>query len=68
MICRSSFRNFFFFFFLILIEYIKKHGTIEKIIANLDKTKYQVPDNFPYVEIREYFKNPTATPAEEIDV
>jgi flap endonuclease-1 len=50
------------------LEYIKKHGTIEKIIANLDKTKYQVPDNFPYVEIREYFKKPTATPAEEFDI
>jgi flap endonuclease-1 len=51
-----------------LIDYIKKYGCIEKVIASLDKTKYTVPDNFPYVEIREYFKKPDSIQPEEVEV
>jgi len=50
------------------LEYIKKYGSIEKIVANLDKDKFQIPENFPYQEIREYFKNPEVTPADECDL
>jgi flap endonuclease-1 len=50
------------------LEFIKKYGSIEKIISSLDKDKFQIPENFPYEEIRAYFKNPEVTPPEECDL
>lgn len=50
------------------LESIKKYGSIEKILENLDKEKYQVPNPFPYQEIREYFRNPEVIPPEECDL
>jgi len=50
------------------LEFIKKYKSIEKILENLDKEKYQIPDPFPYQEIREYFKNPEVKPPEECDL
>ena len=34
------------------IELVKKHKCIENIIENLDKTKYIVPEHWPYTEAR----------------
>jgi len=50
------------------LEFIKKYESIEKILENLDKEKYQIPDPFPYQEIRDYFKNPEVKPPEECDL
>jgi len=50
------------------LEFIKKYGSIEKILENLDKDKFQIPDPFPYQEIRDYFKNPEVKPPEECDL
>jgi len=50
------------------LEHIKKYGSIEKVLKNLDKQKYVIPEPFPYEDIRAYFKNPDAKPAEECDV
>ncbi|KAK9823030.1 hypothetical protein WJX81_001004 [Elliptochloris bilobata] len=37
---------------------IQKHGSLEKVLANLDSGKYDVPDPFPYEEARRMFKEP----------
>jgi flap endonuclease-1 len=50
------------------VQLIKEHKSIEKILDSLDKTKYPVPDNWPYKEARELFKNPTVTDPSEISV
>jgi len=50
------------------LELITKHKNIETILKKIDKTKYKVPENFPYQEIREYFKNPTVTKASALQL
>jgi len=50
------------------LEFIRKYGTIEKILKSIDKTRYIVPESFPYEEIRAYFKNPGVTPVEDINL
>jgi flap endonuclease-1 len=50
------------------LEFIKKYHNIETILKHIDKSKYVVPEPFPYEEIREYFKNPEATPSDDIEV
>ena len=35
---------------------IQKHGSMEEILANLDKAKYPVPDPYPYEEARRLFR------------
>jgi len=50
------------------IELVKKHKCIENIIDNLDKTKYIVPEHWPYTEARRLFKEPEVTPAAEIEL
>ncbi|KAN0047971.1 hypothetical protein ACTA71_002360 [Dictyostelium dimigraforme] len=48
------------------IELIQKHKTLEEVIKHLDKTKYPLPEFFPYPEVRELFKNPTVIPADQL--
>lgn len=50
------------------IELVKKHKTIENILANLDKTKYPPPQNWMYTEARRLFKEPDVTPADKVDL
>lgn len=38
------------------LEQIRKHKSIDAVLKNLDKDKYPPPENFPYAQIREYFK------------
>merc|ERR1719160_1284414 len=38
------------------IKQIMQHGSIEKVIENLDPEKSPVPGRFPYKEAREYFQ------------
>lgn len=45
------------------LNLIKKYGSIEEILDNIDKDRYKVPEDFPYLKIREYFLNPEARPA-----
>ncbi|VWU51849.1 flap endonuclease 1 [Hepatocystis sp. ex Piliocolobus tephrosceles] len=47
---------------------IKEHKCIEKIIENIDKNKYQVPNNFRYVEARDSFINPKVLTKEEVKI
>ncbi|KAN0000289.1 hypothetical protein ACTFIZ_000746 [Dictyostelium cf. discoideum] len=48
------------------MELIQKHKTIEEIIKHLDKSKYPLPEFFPYPEVRELFKNPNVIPADQL--
>lgn len=40
------------------VELINKYKSIEEIVKHLDKTKYPVPEDWPYEEVRYLFKNP----------
>lgn len=48
---------------------IKEHGSIDNLVKyiqeNPDKTKYKLPEVWPYDEARELFLNPEVIPAEE---
>ncbi|CAA9986493.1 flap endonuclease 1, putative [Plasmodium knowlesi strain H] len=47
---------------------IKEYNSIEKIIENIDKNKYQIPSNFRFVEARDSFINPKVLSKEEIKI
>lgn len=40
------------------VELMRSHRSIEKILSAIDKSKYTIPDDFPYKQARELFKNP----------
>lgn len=50
---------------------IKEHGSLEKIVEwiekNPEKSKYKVPENWPYKEAKELFMNPEIKKAEDVD-
>lgn len=49
---------------------IKEHGSLDKIVEyitnNPDKTKFKVPENWPYDEARQLFLNPEVTKASDV--
>ena len=52
-------------------ELIVKYGSIENLIAKdkkIAENKYKLPDNFRYVEARDYFKNHRHTEVKETDL
>ncbi|CAJ0644934.1 9994_t:CDS:2 [Entrophospora sp. SA101] len=50
------------------VELIKRYGNLEKIIENLDTKKYPIPEDWPYKEARELFKNPDVKDPNEIEI
>ena len=48
------------------MDQIQKFGTIEKVIENLDKAKYIVPEVFPFDEARKLFVQPDVILAKDI--
>lgn len=53
------------------LNLIREHGSIEKVIKFIEsseKTKYKVPEEWPYKEARELFKNPEVVPGDEVDL
>jgi len=50
------------------LELITKYGSIEKALPHLDKTKYPVPENFPYQSVRPLFQEAEVTDPETIDL
>ena len=38
------------------LELILKHGSLERVLANIDSKKYNIPEPFPYKEARELFR------------
>lgn len=49
-------------------DLMSQYGSIEKVLANLDKTKYPVPDNWNYDDVRGLFKEPQVTPADQVEI
>ena len=47
---------------------IKKHKSIEKILENIDTTKYPPPEDWMYTEARRLFQTPEVTPADELEL
>ncbi|MED6131039.1 Elongation of fatty acids protein 2 [Stylosanthes scabra] len=47
------------------LKLIRQHGSIEKILENLNKERYQIPDDWPYEEARKLFKEPLVVTEEE---
>jgi len=50
------------------LQLIKKHGSIEEMLKDLDKEKYPVPEDWPFAEARELFKNPEVVQTEGLDL
>lgn len=49
-------------------ELITKHRSIEEIIKNIDKKKYEVPENWNFERARELFKQPDITDVDTIEL
>eukprot|EP01024_Parvocaulis_polyphysoides_P033924 TRINITY_DN3005_c0_g4_i1.p1 TRINITY_DN3005_c0_g4~~TRINITY_DN3005_c0_g4_i1.p1 ORF type:complete len:245 (+),score=34.12 TRINITY_DN3005_c0_g4_i1:116-850(+) len=47
------------------LQLIQKHKSIEAILANLDRSKYPVPEPFRFKEAREQFQKPNVANAED---
>ncbi|KAG2626105.1 flap endonuclease 1 [Panicum virgatum] len=43
------------------LKLIRQHGSIESILENLNKDRYQIPEDWPYQEARRLFKEPDVT-------
>ncbi|XP_011092214.1 flap endonuclease 1 isoform X2 [Sesamum indicum] len=41
------------------LKLIRQHGSIEHILENINKQRYQIPDDWPYQEVRLLFKEPS---------
>ncbi|KAJ3416826.1 Elongation of fatty acids protein 2 [Chytridiales sp. JEL 0842] len=50
------------------VTLIREHGSIENILKNLDKEKYPVPEDWPYQQARELFKNPDVHNPDTLDL
>lgn len=50
------------------MDLIKQHRNIETILKNLDKSKYPVPENWPFKEARRLFIEPEVAAPDTIDV
>lgn len=50
------------------MDLIKQHRNIETILANLDKTKYPVPEDWPYKEARRLFIEPEVADPETVEL
>ncbi|KAH9319867.1 hypothetical protein KI387_021636, partial [Taxus chinensis] len=46
------------------LKLVRQHGSLEKIMENLNKERYQIPDSWPYERARSLFKEPLVTPPE----
>lgn len=50
------------------LQLIEKHKNLETILETLDPEKYKIPENFPFVEIRELFKHPEVADPATLDI
>ncbi|VEU21877.1 DEKNAAC102806 [Brettanomyces naardenensis] len=53
------------------LKLIRKYGTLEKVVESIEedpKSKYKVPENWPYKEARELFLHPEVTPGSEVEL
>jgi flap endonuclease-1 len=47
------------------IKYLQEYGSLERVIESLDKTKYIVPDDLDYEQVRSLFLKPDVLSAAE---
>nr|GMD05720.1 flap endonuclease 1 isoform X1 [Ipomoea batatas] len=40
------------------LKLVRQHGSLESILENINKERYQIPDEWPYQEARRLFKEP----------
>ena len=50
------------------LKLVQEHKSIDKIINNIDKKKYTVPEGWNYEGARRLFKEPEVTPADKIEL
>lgn len=46
------------------LKLIRQHGSLDSVLENLNKDRYQIPESWPFAEARQLFKEPLVT-AEE---
>lgn len=47
------------------LKLIHQHGSLEGVIQSINKERYQVPDPWPFKEVRQLFKDPLVTTLED---
>ncbi|KAF7805009.1 flap endonuclease 1 isoform X2 [Senna tora] len=47
------------------LKLIHQHGSLENILENINRDRYQIPDDWPYQEARRLFKEPVVLTEEE---
>ncbi|KAG6663071.1 flap endonuclease 1 isoform X2 [Carya illinoinensis] len=47
------------------LKLIRQHGSIENILENINKERFHIPDDWPYQEARQLFKEPVVYTDEE---
>ncbi|XP_023531871.1 flap endonuclease 1 isoform X1 [Cucurbita pepo subsp. pepo] len=51
------------------LKLIRQHGSIESILENINKERYQIPEGWPFQEARQLFKEPlVCTDEEQLDI
>lgn len=48
------------------LKLIRQHGSIESILENINRERYQIPDDWPYQEARRLFKEPLVFREDEV--
>ncbi|KAK4339800.1 hypothetical protein RND71_041262 [Anisodus tanguticus] len=47
------------------LKLVRQHGSMESILENINKERYQIPDEWPYKEARRLFKEPLVVTDDE---
>lgn len=50
------------------LQLLKRHGSLERVLATLDKSKHPVPEDFDFEEARRLFVEPEVSDAESLEV
>ncbi|KAK2966200.1 hypothetical protein RJ640_008766 [Escallonia rubra] len=50
------------------LKLIRQHGSIENVLENINKERYQIPDDWPYQEARRLFKEPLVFTDEQLEL
>ncbi|KAL3843598.1 hypothetical protein ACJIZ3_001001 [Penstemon smallii] len=53
---------------LTALKLIRQHGSIENILENINKERYQIPEDWPYQEARMLFKEPSVFTDNELEL
>ncbi|KHJ44940.1 XPG protein [Trichuris suis] len=50
------------------VDLVKKYRNLEEIIAHIDKTKYQIPEDWPFQAVRKLFLEPDVSDCSNLQV